>query len=55
MVHSGAGREYRIQSLTDGQGNEERYSTCLECGALVGPMIKHRDAHDQWHERVDRH
>ncbi len=28
-----------------------RFWTCLTCGALIGPMRKHRDLHDEWHDR----
>lgn len=54
MVTSDAGREYRIRNLMDDKGKATRYWTCEECGALVGPLRKYRDAHDKWHAGTGR-
>lgn len=51
MATSAAGREYRLQDLMDGKGKEERYWTCLTCGAIVGPLRKHQELHDAWHTK----
>ena len=48
------GREYRIQSIQVAPDKDLRFWTCEECGSVVGPLVRHREAHDAWHERVHR-
>jgi hypothetical protein len=54
MVRAKSGREYRTQELRNEKNEVESYWTCLECGALVGPLVRHRDTHDAWHSRLAR-
>ena len=52
MAVSDSGRKYAVRDLPDEDGKSERFWTCSECGALVGPYTTNRDLHDRWHDRI---
>ena len=52
MALSDSGRKYAVRDLADEDGKSERFWTCSECGALVGPYTTNRDLHDRWHDRI---
>lgn len=45
---------YRTRELKADDGSSERYWTCDECGALVGPLTSHKSKHTDFHDRIDR-
>jgi len=44
--------QYRTLDVKDEDDRVVNLWTCEECGSVVGPMVRRRTAHSDWHARV---